>query len=106
MFPPKCTANPQELLNNLWGSVQRAGPVFTEEARVMSGSDVHECSIQLAPGVLSADVRSSLQKYMRSYAKESGWKLSKLRFERGYLAFSIEPSSALSNASQNPRAKP
>ena len=106
MFPPKRTANPQELLNNLWGSVQRAGPVFTEEARVAQDNNGHKCSMQLAPGALSEDVRLSLKKYMRSYAKESGWKLSNMRFERGYLAFSIEPSSALSSASQNPRAKP
>ena len=104
MFPPKRTDNPQELLNNLWGSVQRAGPVFTESANIVPRGDKQMCFISLLPGELQPEVRRSLRRYMRSYAKESGWVLTDVRFERGYLAFSIEASSALSRTSQKPSA--
>ena len=105
MFPPEHTDNPQELLNNLWGVVQRAGPVFTDEANIVPRGDKQGCFITLLPGQLQPDLRRSLHRFMRAYAKESGWVLADFRFERGYLAFSIEPSSALSRASQKPSAK-
>jgi hypothetical protein len=105
MFPPKPTHNPQELLNNLWMSVQRAGPVFTGDANIIPKGDKQSCSICLAPGTLMHEVKHALRRYIKAYAKDSGWYLSDIRFEKSYLAFSIELSSAASSLSQKPSAK-
>jgi hypothetical protein len=93
------------LLNNLWSSVQRAGPLFTDEADIVPMENKQMCFIRLVPGHIQAEVRTNLRRYIRRYAKESGWCLTDLRFARGYLAFNIELSSALSSASQKPKAK-
>jgi hypothetical protein len=100
MFPPVKTADPQELLNNLWGCVQAAGPVFTQSARCAPKDDSYECSLQLAPGSLTPAVWTALTGLMRAYAKESGWKIERLSRKKGHIALGISLSSASSSTSK------
>jgi hypothetical protein len=101
VFPPTETADAQELLNNMWSCVQAAGPVFTSNARCIPKDASYECSLQLAPGNLMPSVWSSLTSLMREYAKESGWKITRLALKKGHVALAISPSSASSNKSKN-----
>jgi hypothetical protein len=103
VFPPKVTASPEELLTNLWASVSRAGPVFRENGKVIprEGRAV-ECHFYFAPGGVSPAASIPLAKYMRGYARESGWKVRSLRFTKHYAALVMAPSSAASKAARKP----
>jgi hypothetical protein len=89
------------MLNNLWACVQAAGPVFTQNARCVPKDDSYECSLQLAPGNLTPAVWKSLSSLMRAYAKESGWRVSRLALKKGHVALGIAASKAESSASKN-----
>jgi hypothetical protein len=103
VYPPKLTSSPDEMLNNMWLSVARAGPVFAENGRVIprEGDDI-ECVFYLAPGGVSKETRKPLEKYMRGYTRASGWSMKSLRFTNSYAAFVIAPSKALSKTSRKP----
>jgi hypothetical protein len=91
------------MLNNMWLSVSRGGPVFAEQGRVIprDGDDL-ECVFYLAPGGVSKEARKPLEKYMRSYARASGWSMRSMRFTKAYAAFVMAPSKAASKASRKP----
>ncbi len=95
-----CPPDPQELLNNLWGCVQAAGPIFTQNARCAPKGNSYECSLQLAPGNLTSEVWTALTGLIRAYAKESGWKVERLALKKGHIALDISLSSASSSRSK------
>ena len=102
MFPPTPTTNPHELLNNMWLSVSRAGPAFTENAKVIPRDGVFECVLYMAPGGITPNVKKHLTTYMRQYVRASGWRVKSLRFTPRYAALLIASSSDASRASKNP----
>lgn len=91
------------MLNNMWLSVTRAGAAFTEQGRVIPReNNALECVFYLAPGGVSKEVRSPLEKYMRSYARASGWNIQSLKFTKTYAALVMTPSKAASKAAKKP----
>lgn len=103
MFPPKPTANPNEMLNNMWSSVTRGGEAFLEQGRIIPrDGDNIECVFYLAPGGVSKEAREPLKKYMRGYARASGWSMQSLKFTPRYAAFLMAPSKATSKAAKKP----
>jgi hypothetical protein len=91
------------MLNNMWLSVTRGGEAFREQGRVIprDGDDL-ECVFYLTPGGVSKEARKPLEKYMRGYARASGWSVKSLKLTKNYLAFVMAPSRALSKASRKP----
>jgi aminoglycoside phosphotransferase (APT) family kinase protein len=89
-------------------SVGRAGPVFTGATTREMSETGYQLTLQLAPGALAdtpvgARVKQTLDQYMRAYAKMSGWRMGRLSFRRGYVAFTLgmTVSRARSSSSRN-----
>ena len=92
----KPTTNPNELLNNLFFSVQRAGPVFTGQGRAVLQDKGYHVTLQLAPHAFNDNdvgrkVRAALGSYIRSYLKESGWRVKHAGFKKGYFELMAAP---------------
>ncbi len=100
MFPPKRTSDPQEMLTNLWASIERGGPTFLPDGRLIPREKNFECVFYLAPGKMSPDTRDTLSRYIRGYAQASGWTVKWLRFRRTHAAFEIAASKAASRRSR------
>lgn len=87
----------------MWLSVTRAGEAFTAQGRVIPrDGDALECVFYLAPGGLSKETRKPLEKYMRGYARASGWNVQSLKLTKNYLAFTMAPSKAASSSAKKP----
>lgn len=101
MFPPNRTSSPHELLNNLWSSVQRGGAFFSQDARVEQNDEgLYSCLLHYAPGGVPKEVRPALEKYMRGYARASGWTIKSLRFKRSHAVVELAASRAASSLSK------
>ena len=103
MPQPETTADPHTMLNNLWLSVSRGGEVFTADAQVVprEGKNDFMCRFYLQPGGVTPEVRKPLEKYMRGFALANGWKLTSVRFKKGYAELVMARSRAASRASRN-----
>ena len=97
------------LLNDLFSSVQRAGPVFTGQATLAPEGEGYKVTLQLAPGAFNqndvgARVQKALGGYIRAYLRESGWRTKGGSFKRGYFELCIAESRAESSSSQKRNA--
>lgn len=89
------------MLLNMWASVQRGGEFFSDSGRVeQREKGGFDCVLYYAPGGVPRDVRPSLEKYIRSYARASGWSVQGVRFAKTYACVGVLPSSASKAASR------
>lgn len=88
------------MLTNMWASIERGGPVFLSDGRLIPLGKSFECVFYLVPGRLSPDTKRALERYLRGYAQASGWTVKSLRFKRSYAAFEIAASKAASRRSR------
>lgn len=84
----------------MWGSVQRGGAFFSQDARVeYNDKGFYDCMMYYAPGGVPKEVRPSLEKYIRSYAGASGWTVKSLRFAKNYACVGVAPRAESKAAS-------
>ena len=94
------------MLNNLFASIQRAGPVFTGNATLRPEGEGFQITLQLAPGAFNDNdvgvrVRKSLNVYVQAYLRASGWRVRSVGFKKNYFELFTAPSKARSNSSRN-----
>jgi hypothetical protein len=66
------------------------------------GTEGYLCTLQLAPGGLTPEVKTSMTKYMKAYARASGWRMAAMKFKPGFIQFLISVSKAASSKSNKP----
>jgi hypothetical protein len=102
-------ARVDEMLNNLFASVQRAGPVFTGQAQLLPEGEGYRVVVPLVPHAfndndLGSRVQKSLANYIRAFVRESGWRSKGGSFKRGYFTLDVAASRAASSSSQKRNA--
>jgi hypothetical protein len=100
------TARPEEMLNNLFMSVQRAGPVFTGNATMTPDGEGFRITMQLAPGAFNHNdvgvrTQKALSVYIREYLRASGWRVRTARVRSSYFELVTAPSRTRSSSSRN-----
>lgn len=93
------------MLNDLFASVQRAGPVFTGQALMAPDGEGYKVTLQLVPHAfnkneLGAKVQRTLGGYIRTYLRENGWRSKGGSFRGSYFVLCIAASKAASSTSQ------
>ena len=91
MYPPTPTKDPYTLLSNIWSSLRRAGPHWTDNATIRPDGDRHKATIQLAEAMTPACWKAA-SNYIRRYARASHWSVSGLRQKRGYVEMELKYS--------------
>jgi hypothetical protein len=94
------------MLNNLFASVQRAGPVFTGNATLVPEGEGFHITLQLAQGAFNRNdvgvrTQKALNSYVREYLKTAGWRVKHAGFKKNYFELFTAPSRAASNSSRN-----
>jgi hypothetical protein len=94
------------MLNNLFSSVQRAGPVFTGNATLVPEGEGFHITLQLSHGAFNrnevgARTQKALNNYIREYLKGCGWRVKGASFKKNYLELFTAPSRAASSSSRN-----
>lgn len=98
------------MLNNLYTTVQRAGPVFTGQATLRPGlPEGYHITLQLLPHAFNQNevgvkVQKTLGGYIRALLREQGWRVKTGRFKKGYFELEVAESKAASSASQKASA--
>lgn len=103
------TPKPDELLTNLFNSVQRAGPIFSGRGFVRPEEEGYTMSLQLSPAAfnkneLGAKLQKALGSYIRAFFRENGWRVKSAKIRPTYLEFCVALSKAESKASQKDNA--
>ena len=97
------------MLNNLYTTVQRAGPVFTGHATLHLEGEGYRITLQLLPHAFNQNeigtkVQKTLGGYIRALLREQGWRVKTGRFKKGYFELEVAASKAASSASQKDSA--
>ena len=109
------TSKQDPALNNiqdLFASIQRAGPIFTGQATIRPEGEGYQVTFQLAPSAFAQNetgkrAQVALNNYVRAFLQEDGWRVKTAGFRRGYYELCYAPaaaSKAASRASQKPKA--
>lgn len=90
MYPPKPTADPYTMVQNMWASLRRAAiGHWGEEATVDPSDTGFKVTLRLKEKI-PKEQWASAGRYIRGYAKASRWKVDNLSHQRGYIAFNVE----------------
>jgi hypothetical protein len=97
---------PDDVLNNLFFSVQSAGPVFTGNAQMHPEGEGYRVTLQLIPGAFNnnevgVQLKTALGRYIRAFLKEQGWRVKSASFKRSHFELVAAPSKASSKESKN-----
>lgn len=103
MFPPQPNEDLQKVVSGMWESLQRAGGHFGGEAQVASREDGFDVVLYLKEK-LPAGSSAYIKPFVLEYLKQAGWKVERLRMQKGYLA--LFASRAESNLSKNLETRP
>lgn len=87
MFPPKPRNTAEEWVEDLWLSLQRAAPQWSDAADVEM--DEGKASVTLfLNDRLDSTYRKTVGRIIRDYAKEAGWKVEKILL-KDYVVFFV-----------------
>lgn len=105
----KTTSSATELLNNIFTTVQRAGPVFTGNATLNTDGEGYHFTLQLVPGAFNKNevglkAQKALGGFLRAYLRDNGWRIKAASFKRSYVELFVAASKAASSSSQKRRA--
>lgn len=92
MFPPERTDDPYQLLQNVLGSVARAGSVFRQDVLVAPEEQDLRVTIGLNDRI-PPNGEKPLKDYMHMYATLSGWRISGMQFRKRYVRFSLKKAA-------------
>ena len=101
MFPPKETNDVEKWLQGLWESLQRAGGQFKDVMGKDAEGDTVVATIFLAAPIPERG-KTSLTNYIKSYSKACGWKVTKVKYERGYVRIAALGVGSAAHASRKP----
>ncbi len=106
MFPPEKTTDPNTVLQNLWGSLQRAAPDQWAQTGYIEPVEyeVETYSVVLLLREPIADkCWDPINRYVRNYTKASGWAIRSMRRRKDALVLTIAPRA---ERAPNPRREP
>ena len=94
MFPPEKTSDVGTVIQNLWGSLHRASNHLGTKSlvRPYSTGRKYYVAINLNEEIASKCL-DPMKDYMRAYAKESGWTMSRFRVHRRHVDFELSLAS-------------
>lgn len=96
MFPPKITSDPQQLVQNLWSSLNRVGEQFDDQCLMDPvGESGFNVTLKLRDS-LTPDSQAAIRAYVKSYVERSGWHTGGVVFAKRYIRFRLTnaPSKA------------
>ena len=100
MFPPEPIEKPEDWLNNLAASLQRAGGHFSGEARIFPQEDEELEAVLYLRDTIPSNGVTALKAYIRQYSRACGWRVTTVRVTANYVVF--RASSEESKDSKNP----